>query len=126
MDDEHLVAIAPGFDDVHIYATAASVPVVNPQASQPYFALPLVDGGAVGRSTGGTSPAPPSIMATAIGVARADHAAHRARFPGDFSDAYDAQQTIIASNTQYTPFEGLMTPVSRVGTGRGVRHFPMG
>ena len=122
---DRVVATAPGFPDIHIFASAASVPVANPPSPTPYFALALVDGGAVALSTGG--PVAPAAAAAAIAAARAAHAAQRARFPGDLADAYDAQQTIIAANTIFTPYEGgLVTPVTRAWTrgGTGYVLFP--
>jgi hypothetical protein len=115
--DQAVVATAPGFEAVRIYASAASVPVAKPTTA-PFFALALGDGGAVAVSTG--APVAPADAAAAIAAARAAHAAQRARFPGDLADAYDAQQTIIAANTLYTPYEGLVTPVSRGWTRGGV------
>jgi putative isomerase len=107
---EHVIASAPGFDDTHIFSSCTSVAVHNPPAG-PFFALALSDGGAVGVSTG--APVATGVMAAAIAVARTAHAATRARFPGDLADAYDAQQTVIAANTLFTPYEGLVTPVTR-------------
>ena len=112
----HVTASAPGFSAVEIFASNASVSVVNPPAHAPYFALALADGGAAAVSTG--APVAPAAAAAAIGAARAAHAAKRARFPGDLADAYDAQQTIVAANSLYTPYEGVVTPVSR-GWARG-------
>ena len=108
---QEVVATAPGFDAVRIYASAATVPVAKPQWKSPYFALALENGGAVSVTTG--APVQPSSVAAAIAVSRAAHAAQRARFPGDLADAYDAQQTMIAANTFFTPYEGLVTPVAR-------------
>jgi hypothetical protein len=122
-----VVATAPGFEEVRIFTTAPSVPVANPhQWKPPSFALALEDGGAVGVSTGGVNPVPPSAAAAAIAAARSAHALQRARFPGDLADAYDAQQTIIAANTLYTPYEGWVTPVTRGWTrgGTGYVVFP--
>jgi len=112
----HVRATAPGFAGaVDVFAAAPSVPVHGAGAA-PYFALPLEDGGATGLSTG--APVPVAEMAANVAAAAAAHAARRARFPGDLADAYDAQQSIIAANTIFTPWEGVVTPVSR-GWSRG-------
>jgi hypothetical protein len=111
----HVRASAPGFAvDTDVFAASPSVPF--PNSSDAFFALPLVSGGETGLSTG--APVAVADMAANIAAAGAAHAARRARFPGDLSDAYDAQQSIIAFNTIYTPYEGVVTPVSR-GWARG-------
>ena len=107
----HVQASAPGFAPVDIYATQPSVFFPNASAHGSYFALALQDGGTVGYSTG--SPVAPAAMAASIDAARAVHAQRRARFPGDLADAYDAQQSILAWNSMFTPYEGVVTPVSR-------------
>jgi len=113
---DQVIAYPPGFDPVHIFATTDSVPVVKPPVQEPYFALALVDGVSTGVSTG--SQVSPAAMRLAIAAARAAHQAQRARFPGDLADAYDAEQSILAFNTMFNPYEGVVTPVSR-GWARG-------
>jgi hypothetical protein len=108
----HVQATAPGFSPVNLFATQPSIHFPNASApGSPCFALALQDGGAVGYSSG--SPVAPAAMAASIAVARAAHAQRRARFPGDLADAYDAQQSILAWNSMFTPYEGVVTPVSR-------------
>ena len=106
---QHVRATAPGFPDTDVFAAAPSV--AFPNSSGAYFALALEPGGVTGLSSG--APVPIADMATNIAAASAAHAARRARFPGDLADAYDAQQSIIAANTIFSPWEGVVTPVSR-------------
>jgi hypothetical protein len=102
-------AYAPGFPDITVYSAS------GPGGSFPNvttgFVLPLSStGGAVGVSTG----APYSVAAMQANVAAAAAAAAAALNQyGELADLYGVIQTIIWWNTIYTPYEGVITPVSR-------------
>lgn len=109
----HVRATPAGLPAIDVFAAAPSVPFNGTARGAVHFALPLVAGGVTGYSTGAAVPL--AAMAATIAAARAAHEASRARFgPSvDLMDAFDAQQSVIAWNTMFTPYEGVVTPVSR-------------
>ena len=108
----HIRATPAGLGSVDVFTAAPPVPF-NGSLPGVHLALALHSGVATGYSTGAAVPV--ADMAAAIAAARAQHEASRARFgPSvDLMDAYDAQQSVIAWNTMFTPYEGVVTPVSR-------------
>ena len=108
-DGASMVATLPGFSTVAVHALgAAPVPFVNASGSI-YLALPLA--GVVGYATdAGVAPIADiqaNIAAAAI-VANASAAVY-----GDLAEVYDALSSVLYWNTMYTPYEGVITPVSR-------------
>jgi len=100
----------PGFPSVVGYSTTGDDGVPFPNASLPvYWALPLA-AGTVGFSTGANVSV--THMSAAIAAALASQTASYSRF-GDLADVYEAMQSVLAWNTAYTPYEGVITPVSR-------------
>jgi hypothetical protein len=109
----HVRATPAGLGSVDVFTTAPPVPFNGTLPGAVHLALALRSGAATGYSTGAAVPL--ADMVAAIAAARAQHEASRARFgpSDDLMDAYDAQQSVIAWNTMYTPYEGVVTPVSR-------------
>jgi hypothetical protein len=111
----HARATPAGLPPIDVFTAAPPVPFngTAPRGGGLRLALALAAGGVTGYSTGAAVPIP--AMAAAIAQARAAHQASAARFgpSADLMDAYDAQQSVIAWNTMFTPYEGVVTPVSR-------------
>ena len=112
----HVRATPAGLPAYDVFTAAPPVPFngsAAPGGTQLRLALALAAGGRTGYSTG--APVPLDAMAVAIAAARAAHQASAARFgpSADLMDAYDAQQSVIAWNTMFCPYEGVVTPVSR-------------
>jgi hypothetical protein len=106
------VAKMPGFSDITTFLTAAtSIPFTN--VSGPvYWALPFNSSDLVtfGFSTGQTYTI--SEMQTFVAAALERQLQLKKKY-GNLSDVYDVMQTIMGWNTIYTPYEGVVTPVSR-------------
>jgi hypothetical protein len=110
------VRAAPaGLPTTDVFTAAPPVPFngTAPRGGGLRLALALAAGSVTGYSTGAAVPL--AAMAATIAQARAAHQASAARFgpSPDLMDAYDAQQSVIAWNTMFTPYEGVVTPVSR-------------
>lgn len=111
-----LRADLPGFASVTATAMGDAAPVAVPDCSgagivgDVCFALPLGTG-PVGFYTG--AGAPPSVAAAqaAIAAAAAATRASEARF-GELESLYQGMNSALAWNTVYTPYEGVITPVS--------------
>jgi putative isomerase len=108
----HITATPAGLSSVDVF-TAAPPVAFNGSLPGVHLALALQSGTSTGYSTG--TAVSLADMAAAIAVARAQHESSRSRYgPSiDLMDAYDAQQSVIAWNTMFTPYEGVVTPVSR-------------
>lgn len=105
-----LTATLPGFPDVTAHAVGAAP---APFPGEPHaWALPLGGGAAVGYCTGPVAVAP-AAMADAIAAAGARAAAIADKHGAAVADVYQPIQTIISWNTMFTPYEGVVTPVSR-------------
>jgi len=105
-----LTATMPGFPPVTAHAVGAAP---APFPGQPHaWALQLGDGAVVGYATGPAAVAP-GDMAAAIAAAATRAAATANKHGADVADVYEPIQTVIAWNTMFTPYEGVVTPVSR-------------
>lgn len=111
----HARAAPAGLPPIDVFTAAPPVPFNGsaPSGGGLRLALALAAGGVTGYSTGAAVPL--ASMAATIAQARAAHQAGVARYgpSADLMDAYDAQQSVIAWNTMFTPYEGVVTPVSR-------------
>lgn len=108
-----ITASVPGFPPVSAFPVDASTLVPFPNATQAsYFAFQLgtQPGSVCGFSTGQAYSLP--VMQASIAAGAAYMAALPAAY-GDLAPAYDAISSVIAWNTMYTPYEGVVTPVSR-------------
>lgn len=114
----HVHATPAGLPSIDVYAATPTTPFPKPpKGGGPYFALPLVPGQSTGLSaaSGGGGGVPLGVIQQRVAAARERYTADLAtRFPDpDLRDAYEAQQSVIAWNTMFTPYEGVVTPVSR-------------
>ena len=114
-----ILATAPGLPNTTAWAVGAA-PSRNfngsapgPFRGAPGFVLPLAATGVAGVSTGGSAPADVATMRAAIDAAAARQAAALAKWGAELSDVYEPMQTVIAWNTVFSPYEGVVTPVSR-------------
>ena len=102
-------AVTPGFPDTTVFAAGATPAPWKGDATQ--WALPL-NGGAVGYSTG-AAPATVAAMQIAVDAARARQAAIVNAWGPELAPLYEPMASVIAWNTMFTPYEGVVTPVSR-------------
>jgi hypothetical protein len=105
----------PGFPSVTVNAVGtASVPFSKKGLYD--WVLPLdangKGGSIVGYSTGATPYAIPAMVA-AIAAASARQDVSLAKWGPELSPLYEPQAAVIAWNTMFTPYEGVVTPVSR-------------
>jgi hypothetical protein len=119
-DGRTLHAALPGFAPVTATALGQSAPARRRQrsgsADAPALALALSDGGApVGFVAGGDPSAPPPTPASAAAAiaaaAAATAAAQQAEF-GALAGLWEGTASVIAWNSIFTPYEGVVTPVS--------------
>ena len=110
-------ATAPGLPNTTAWAVGAQ-PITGfngsapgPFRGAPGFVLPLSAAGVVGVCTG-AGRADAATMRAAIDAASARQATALAKW-GELSDVYVPMATVIAWNSIYTPYEGVVTPVSR-------------
>lgn len=103
----------PGFNETVVWATTrpASWPAGN-QSDATTWALSLGSGGAVGFSTGAAA-TDVDVMIAAIDSARVRQAAIVDAWGPELSRLYEPMASVIAWNTMFTPYEGVITPVSR-------------
>jgi DMSO reductase anchor subunit len=87
---------------------AAPVPFANASGSV-YLALPLA--GVVGYATDGGVQPIAQIQANIAAAAIAANAT--AAVYGDLGEVYEALSSVLQWNTCYSPYEGVVTPVSR-------------
>lgn len=104
----------PGFAPITAFsANGTGVPFPNANASE-YWALPFSSATGtpvvLGFSTGTQYSI--SKMQANVAAARARQVATFSHY-GNLSQVYEAMQTVMAWNTIYTPYEGVITPVSR-------------
>ena len=110
----HVRATPAGLAPIDVFAAAPTVPFPKPP-STPYLAFALQGGQSAGLSAGGAAPAALADIQQRIAAAKAGYEADlEGRFSdADLRDAYNAQQSVISWNTMFTPYEGVVTPVSR-------------
>lgn len=130
-DGTSMLATIPGFGTVTVHALGATpVPFVNASGSV-YLALPLTS--VVGYATDAGVQPIADIQANIAAAAVAANAT--AGVYGDLAEVYEALSSVLYWNTMFTPYEGVVTPVSRgwdFGAGyvifdvRRVRGWPQG
>jgi PA14 domain len=98
---------SPGFNDTIVYTT---VPPKQWGTDATIWSLAL-DNGPVGFSTG--APMNVNDMVTAINAARVRQADIVNAWGPDLAPLYEPMASVIAWNTMFTPYEGVVTPVSR-------------
>ena len=107
-----LRATTPGFPDTLVWPLGAA-PVPFAKAGALAWALPLGAGTGVGFTTGAAPRAVADVAADiAAAAARQDAALAKWDAQG-LTSVYVPQASCIAWNTIYTPYEGVVTPVSR-------------
>lgn len=106
-----LRATTPGFPDTLVWPLGAA-PVPFAKAGALAWALPLSGGMGVGFTTGAAARAVADVVAD-INAASARQDAALAKWGPDLTSVYIPQVSCIAWNTIYTPYEGVVTPVSR-------------
>jgi hypothetical protein len=110
------VAQPAGFADVVTVRAIGTQPVPFSHGGPLSWALPLAEAGTesgvVGYSTG-TAGLSLSEIQTAILSAAEVQAAALLKWGTELAPVYEPIATIIAWNTIYTPYEGVVTPVSR-------------
>ena len=113
-----IAATTPGLPNTTAWAVGA-VPAAafngsapGPFRGAPGFVLPLAATGVAGVCTGAAR-ADVAAMRAAIDAAAARQAVALAKWGTELADVYEPMQSVIAWNTIYTPYEGVVTPVSR-------------
>ena len=84
------------------------------EAGPVYVAWRLRGASPVGGATGTAAGAGTDALAAAMRDARRATLARRDAFPGELADVWDAAQAAIWWNTIFSPYEGVITPVSRL------------
>ena len=109
-----LSAELPGFAPVTATALSGGPPPApwNCGSAQPCFALSLA-GGAAGYQTGAGPPINVAAAQAAVNVAAAAALAAEAPF-GALAPLWEGLCSALAWNTVYTPYDGVVTPVSHV------------
>jgi putative isomerase len=114
LDGSSITADLPGFPSITLHAVGASPVPFQANRSVPTLALPLdpegAGAGVVGYYTGQPTTVP--VMQASIAAAKAVQAQEKTRW-GPLADVYDPMASVLAWNTMFTPFEGVITPVSR-------------
>jgi hypothetical protein len=119
-DGHSLRAELPGFPAVAAVALAGGgAPAPWAPAAQPCLALPLASGAAgfwAGSSGNGSGvPLPPDVPAAQAAIAAAAAAAAASLAPyGALAPLWEGAVSVIAWSTIYTPYEGVVTPVSHI------------
>jgi hypothetical protein len=106
-----LRAATPGFPDTLAWPLGAA-PVPFPKAGALDWALPL-GGGAAGFTTGAAPRAVADVAADIDAASARQDAALQKWDARGLTSVYVPQASCIAWNTIYTPYEGVVTPVSR-------------
>lgn len=105
-----------GFANNFTVHAVGATPVPFSKGGPASWALPLAAAGStsgvVGYSTG-SSPLTVPQMQSAIAAAKAVQTDALLKWGPELSPVYEPQASILAWNTMYTPYEGVVTPVSR-------------
>ena len=116
-DGRTLHADLPGFAPVTATALGATGrgDASVPWAAAPALLLPLDGGGPVGYYATASGAPPPSVDAAleACAAAAAACAAAQAAAFGPRADLWEGLSSVLAWNSMFTPYEGVVTPVSR-------------
>ena len=103
-----MVASCPGFPNITVYPLQG---VGIAMTSSVAWLLPLQDGAVTGFTTDAALTIRQAVEAVAAAQAR--QVAAMAKWGPELTPVYEPMQSIIAWNTMFTPYEGVVTPVSR-------------
>jgi len=114
-DNKTLHADLPGYGSVTVLALGVSAATVDSSSAVPVLSLPLGLGYPVGYFASASGATPPSLQAAqdAIATAAVACAAAQTAAYGPLAPLWEGLSSALAWNTMFTPYEGVVTPVSR-------------